>query len=420
MDTKQIVEKSKALQKATAAGEPAAAILSILNELKAGVVPSEDVLRSTKIGVVVNKSKQHKSPEVARLASEIVKKWRDDIQKAKGSPSSQSAKKSTSSPPTSTNSPAPQPEKSTLTVPPNQRDYKKDKVDIKRTNQSTRDNCIGLIYNGLAHTSTVPPSQVLSHAVAVEAAAFSIYGPESNESYKSKVRSLFQNLKNKSNPSLRVRVMSGEIPPEKFVVMTHDELKSAEKMAEVQDLLKQNMNGAMMPKAERSISTSLTCGKCGQKKVSYSQAQTRSADEPMTTFCECTVCGKRWKVSYILFHWIFESRFGVDMAAIVLLSLVYYYANLRVVDQGGDYGWVLEQFRSGSLNHFSCTISALLEAVVTLAFGDEYAAAGESFHDTVFSKLPNRLSLDLGDPKWGLSPVAKHACMLSNDVSTSV
>jgi transcription elongation factor S-II len=41
----------------------------------------------------------------------------------------------------------------------------------------------------------------------------------------------------------------------------------------------------------------LTCGKCGQKKVSYSQAQTRSADEPMTTFCECTVCGNRWKFS---------------------------------------------------------------------------------------------------------------------------
>lgn len=30
----------------------------------------------------------------------------------------------------------------------------------------------------------------------------------------------------------------------------------------------------------------MQCGKCGQKKVSYSQAQTRSADEPMTTFCE--------------------------------------------------------------------------------------------------------------------------------------
>ena len=313
MDTKEIVEKSKVLQKATAAGEPPGAILSLLNELKAGVVASEDLLRSTKIGVVVNRSKQHKNPEIARLASEIVKKWRDDIHKAKGSPSSQSTKKSTSSPPTSTNSPAPQPEKTGLTVPPDQRDYKKDNVDVKRTNQSTRDNCIGLIYNGLAHTSTVSPSQVINHAVAVEAAAFSTYGPENNEAYKSKVRSLFQNLKNKSNPTLRVRVMSGEITPQKFVVMTHDELKSAERRAEDEDLLKKNMNEAMMPQAERSISTSLTCGKCGQKKVSYSQAQTRSADEPMTTFCDCTVCGKRWKVSLESVLFLQVHKYGADI-----------------------------------------------------------------------------------------------------------
>ena len=29
------------------------------------------------------------------------------------------------------------------------------------------------------------------------------------------------------------------------------------------------------------------------------QAQTRSADEPMTTFALCNDCGHRWKVSYM-------------------------------------------------------------------------------------------------------------------------
>lgn len=78
--------------------------------------------------------------------------------------------------------------------------------------------------------------------------------------------------------------------------MSHEELKSAERRAEDEKLASENMREAMVPQVERSISTSLQCGKCGQRKVSYSQAQTRSADEPMTTFCECTVCGKRWKV----------------------------------------------------------------------------------------------------------------------------
>lgn len=40
-----------------------------------------------------------------------------------------------------------------------------------------------------------------------------------------------------------------------------------------------------------------TCGKCKSKKVVYTQVQTRSADEPMTTRCHCLNCDKRWKFS---------------------------------------------------------------------------------------------------------------------------
>ena len=39
----------------------------------------------------------------------------------------------------------------------------------------------------------------------------------------------------------------------------------------------------------------LTCGKCKSRKTSYYEMQTRSADEPMTVFAKCHVCGSRWK-----------------------------------------------------------------------------------------------------------------------------
>ena len=238
MDIKEILEKGKALQKATAADEPPENIIRILNELKAGVKADEDLLRQTKIGVIVNKSKMHKNPQVARLASEIVKKWRDDVQRAKGSsPAIKKASNGTASPlppgtPTSngngtTNS------KPKLNVPPAERDWKKDKVDTARTNQSTRDGCIGLIYNGLCFMSTSPPSEILQKAVAVEAAGFAKLGPETNPGYSSKMRSLFMNLKNKANAQLRNRVLQGEISPERFVVMSPDELKSPELLKEV-------------------------------------------------------------------------------------------------------------------------------------------------------------------------------------------
>lgn len=323
MDVKAINESSKALMKATSSGETANIIIGILNELKIGVVANEDILRSTRIGVTVNKSKQHKNPEVARLAGEIVKKWRDDISKSKpGAPHGARANGASRN---GTSSPAPNHDKSKSSsmssVPPDQRSWKKDKVKISHTNQAARDNCIGLMYDGLVHLSNISSAIVLNTAVAIEAAAYHTHGPEDKESYKSKMRSLYQNLKNKSNPSLRVRVLNGDIKPDQFVVMSHDELKSAERREEDKKIESENMRAAQAPQAEKSISTSLTCGKCGQKKVSYSQAQTRSADEPMTTFCECTVCGKRWKVSIVILKRNLATKLTVYLVCVTVLRV---------------------------------------------------------------------------------------------------
>ena len=38
-----------------------------------------------------------------------------------------------------------------------------------------------------------------------------------------------------------------------------------------------------------------TCYRCGKNKCTYYELQTRSADEPMTTFVNCLDCGNRWK-----------------------------------------------------------------------------------------------------------------------------
>jgi DNA-directed RNA polymerase subunit M/transcription elongation factor TFIIS len=37
------------------------------------------------------------------------------------------------------------------------------------------------------------------------------------------------------------------------------------------------------------------CRKCKSTKTDYYQLQTRSADEPMTTYVTCKTCGNRWK-----------------------------------------------------------------------------------------------------------------------------
>ena len=153
-----------------------------------------------------------------------------------------------------------------------------------------------MIYNGLAYRATDSIEDVLLRSIEVENAAYRAYKGDGQD-YRSKMRSLFISLKNKTNRQLGRKVMSGDIAPEHFVIMSTKELASEEQRAKDEALKKENMKKAQVPMAEKSISDALKCGKCGQKKVSYSQAQTRSADEPMTTFCECTVCGNRWKVS---------------------------------------------------------------------------------------------------------------------------
>lgn len=245
--------------------------------------------------MVIAKQRANTNKDIARLASEIVQKWKKIVEAEK----LRKARRAASSPPKneSTSSPG-QVGAKTYTGDKSKRRWESDNIDIKRTGTPSRDACIGLLYNGLAYMSEELPSAVIVKAIEVEQAAYDEFKGD-NGDYRGKLRSLFQNLKNARNRELGPRVLSGEISAARFVVMTHDELKSAERRKEDEKLNYENMKKAQVPMAEKSISDALRCSKCGQKKVSYSQAQTRSADEPMTTFCECTVCGNRWKVCIV-------------------------------------------------------------------------------------------------------------------------
>ncbi|KAL2063365.1 hypothetical protein VTL71DRAFT_5170 [Oculimacula yallundae] len=293
MDAKEVHTQIQSLQKALAEKQPASVIINLLELLKKDVVPTEELLRTTKAGIVVSKQKANPNKEVARLASEIVQKWKQIVQG--GQKKKAMAAPAGSSPPKSA-SPAPAQETKAFKGDVSKRRWETEKVDVKRTKMPSRDACIGLIYNGLAYMCDESSTNVMIKAMAVEQAAFDTYKGDTPE-YRAKLRSLFQNLKTKDNRQLGRRVMSGEIPASKFVVMEGEELKSSHRKEEDKKLQADNMKKAQVPMAEKSVSDALKCGKCGQKKVSYSQAQTRSADEPMTTFCECTICGNRWKFS---------------------------------------------------------------------------------------------------------------------------
>ena len=111
------------------------------------------------------------------------------------------------------------------------------------------------------------------------------------EIYQSRLRSVYINLK--KNPKLFNLITSGEIKAHEIAFMTHQEMMPEKWNTLIDKLAKQNKNKFEVNL--QAATDTFTCRKCKSKKCTYTQVQTRSADEPMTTFVSCIDCGCRWK-----------------------------------------------------------------------------------------------------------------------------
>jgi len=109
--------------------------------------------------------------------------------------------------------------------------------------------------------------------------------------YVNRVYSIFTNLKN--NASLVQQINDETLLPQTVAFMSHQELcpERWNKLIEKKMKIDQNK---YENKIEAATDT-FTCRKCKSNKCTYYQVQTRSADEPMTTFVTCIECGNRWK-----------------------------------------------------------------------------------------------------------------------------
>ncbi|XP_067304454.1 transcription elongation factor A protein 3 isoform X17 [Pseudorasbora parva] len=113
--------------------------------------------------------------------------------------------------------------------------------------------------------------------------------------YKNRVRSRISNLKDPKNPNLRKNVLAGAIELRRIATMTAEEMASDE-LKQLRNVLTQEaIREHQMAKTGGTTTDLLQCGKCRKKNCTYNQVQTRSADEPMTTFVLCNECGNRWK-----------------------------------------------------------------------------------------------------------------------------
>jgi DNA-directed RNA polymerase subunit M/transcription elongation factor TFIIS len=118
-----------------------------------------------------------------------------------------------------------------------------------------------------------------------------------NTIYRSQVRRQAYNIA--CNPAL------ASLPPTQLIHLSNEEFAAGtlvervhaeerEQMRGFCDLLKEKYENVVRAQSSESI---LKCRNCGSSDITFSQKQTRGADESSTIFCSCQTCSKRWRLS---------------------------------------------------------------------------------------------------------------------------
>ncbi|XP_039279001.1 transcription elongation factor S-II [Nilaparvata lugens] len=252
-----------------------------------------EILTKTRIGMTVNAlRKSSTDEEVISLSKTLIKNWKKFLagpNASKDTPASGSKK------------PKEKEEK------PKEKEEKESKEKDKKmqssfppanTTDAVRLKCRELLANAIRTDQTpaslegcASPEEL---AEELEEAIYHEFRNTDNR-YKNRVRSRVANLKDSKNPQLRTNFLIGALAASRLAVMTAEEMASDEMKAIRNKFMKEAIDDAQLATVQGTKTDLLKCGKCKKRNCTYNQVQTRSADEPMTTFVLCNECGNRWK-----------------------------------------------------------------------------------------------------------------------------
>uniref|UniRef100_A0A3Q3KIM8 Transcription elongation factor A (SII), 1 n=1 Tax=Monopterus albus TaxID=43700 RepID=A0A3Q3KIM8_MONAL len=290
-----------------------AGALDLLKELRS-VPMTLELLQSTRIGMSVNAiRKQSTDEEVTSLAKSLIKSWKKLLDEPGGGEKPSDEKRK---------------EQAAPVVSPSQGSPEAKEESSSSSNSSSKSEPTEVTPNTLISTFPRAPStsdsirlkcrEMLASAlqtgddyIAIGADCEEL-GAQIEEyilfymKYKNRVRSRISNLKDMKNPNLRRTVLCGSVTPERMAKMTAEEMASDELKEMRKNLTKEAVRDHQMATTGGTQTDLFTCGKWFVLLFPY-QVQTRSADEPMTTFVFCNECGNRWKVCWLTWALLTQS-----------------------------------------------------------------------------------------------------------------
>jgi len=284
----EVLSIRRQLEKMTEDGEQGQALdlLQRLGEIDMNL----GILTNTRIGMTVNALRKSSSDdEVISHSKGLIKAWKKFVPDNNADKKEKSSNQDTNG---KNNSHA---DKNSSEKKAVEKTFEQKKASA--TGDEIRLSCRRLLATALRGEGELPEGTVKTPEELAELIEETIFinHKSTNPKYKNAVRSRVFNLKDKKNPELRENVLCGVISPERLAVMKSDEMASDEVKKQRERFVKEGIDGSRLAVIEGTKSSDLKCGKCGKRNCTYNQLQTRSADEPMTTFVMCNECGNRWK-----------------------------------------------------------------------------------------------------------------------------
>lgn len=119
--------------------------------------------------------------------------------------------------------------------------------------------------------------------------------------YMRRAREKFLMLRdNQNGPNICARLIKGKLTVKDFVTKDASELfmssNEKRKQEEFRNYQLSSLQTDFYLKNCRIKETEFKCFRCKSKRIMSRQQQTRSADEPMTTFLICTSCQNKWRM----------------------------------------------------------------------------------------------------------------------------